>query len=135
MYLDCILKATDETYGQEATFCESICNSWFHRQCAGLSKALFIRYVCKTEGPFYNLHCRLITHNSLLQELKTTVDNITKEVTSLKATIAIIGKSNPELHSPRQLKQQGTQQYPQQATQHIEKQDIQTYTCHCACFC
>lgn len=89
----------------------------------------------KTEGPFYNLHCRLITHNSLLQELKTTVDNITKEVTSLKATIAIIGKSNPELHSPRQLKQQGTQQYPQQATQHIEKQDIQTYTCHCACFC
>ena len=42
-----------------------------------------------------------------------TVDNLTKEVTSLKATIAIIGKSNQELHSPSPVKQQGTQQHPQ----------------------
>ena len=122
--LDPILEATDETNGQEAIFCESICNSWLHKQCTGLSKSLFDRYV-RTKGPFYCPCCRLITHDSILQELKTTVDNLTKEVTSLNATLATIMKSNSEVHShsqPRQ--QQSTQQHLQQATPNIVKKDL-----------
>jgi len=69
-----------ETNGQEAIFCESTCNSWLHRQCAGLFLA----------GPFYCPLCHLITQDSELQELKTSVDHLTKELTSLKATIAVI---------------------------------------------
>ena len=70
-------------------------------------------------------HCRLITQDSELQELKTSVDHLTKELTSLKATIAVIGKSNSDLHSSSQLRQQSIQQ---QATQYIVKQDTQTPT-------
>jgi len=49
--------------------------------------------------------CRLhkITQDSQLQELKTSVDYLTKELTSLKVTITVIGKPNSELHSSSQL--------------------------------
>ena len=67
----------------------------------------------KTKGTFYCPHCRLITHDSLLQELKTTVVYLTKEVISLKAAKVVVGKSNPELHSPLQLKTTG---YPTTST-------------------
>jgi len=73
-----------------------VANSWLHRQCADLSKALFSRYV-RTKGSFYCPHCCLITQDSQLQELKTSVDHLTKELTSLKATMAVIGKPNSEL--------------------------------------
>ena len=35
---DPILEPTDHFEGQDAVFCEGICNSWLHRKCVGLSQ-------------------------------------------------------------------------------------------------
>ena len=121
--LDPILEASDTREGQQAIFCESICNSWLHRQCAGLSEALFNKYAT-IEDPFYCPHCRLISQDSQLQELKATVESLAKEVMALKCTEAVVGQPNPELPPPTyQLKQQDSQQQLQQVTRQILKQD------------
>ena len=85
--LDCIIDATEDSDGQEAIFCESICNSWIHRQCAGLSQALF-KILEESEEPFYCPHCRLIAQDKQLRELKTMVEDLSKEVVSLKASVS-----------------------------------------------
>ena len=59
----------------------------------------FLCFYARTKGPFYCPHCCLITQDSELQELKTSVNHLTKELTSLKATMAVIEKSNSDLHS------------------------------------
>ena len=70
--LDPIIEATDETNGQEAIFCENICNSWLHRQCAGL--------YARTKGPFYCPHCHLIKITpDLSVEERTTRSLLLKE--------------------------------------------------------
>jgi len=84
--LDPIIDATEEKEGQEAIYCKSICNSWIHRQCAGLSQALYKLYQ-DVDDPFYCPHCHLITQESQLQKLKSAVESLTKEVTLLKSTI------------------------------------------------
>jgi len=58
--LDPILDVTENSVGQEAIFCESTCNSWIHRQCAGLSQVLFNLFE-ESEEPFYCPHCRLVS--------------------------------------------------------------------------
>ena len=116
-------EASDTREGQQAIFCESICNSWLHRQCAGLSEALFNKYAT-IEDPFYCPHCQLISQDSQLQELKATVESLAKEVMALKCTEAVVGQPNPELPPPtNQLKQQDSQQQLQQVTRQILKQD------------
>ena len=94
--LNPILVASDTREGQQSIFCESICNSWLHRQCAGLSEPLFNKYAT-IEDPFYCPHCRLITQDSRLQELKATVESLAKEVMALKCTEAVVVQPNPEL--------------------------------------
>ncbi|XP_065905403.1 uncharacterized protein [Dysidea avara] len=85
--LDPIIDATEETEGQEAIFCESACNSWIHRQCAGLSQALFKKYE-EREDPFYCPHCRLIIQDTQLRELRSMVENLSMEVIVLKAIVS-----------------------------------------------
>ena len=85
--LDRIIDATDDTDGQEAIFCEGTCNSWIHLQCAGLSQTLF-KILQESEVPFYCPHCRLITQDKQLQEFKTMVENLLKEVVLLNAAVS-----------------------------------------------
>lgn len=82
--LDPIIDATEKEEGQEAIFCESLCNSWLHRQCAGLSQALYKLYQ-DGDDPFFCPHCRLTTQESQLRELKSAVESLTKEVALLKS--------------------------------------------------
>ena len=84
VFLDPILDATENTEGQEAIFCQSTCNSWIHRQCAGLSQVLF-KIFEESDEPFYCPHCRLASQDKQLQELKSMVDVLSKEVVSLKS--------------------------------------------------
>ena len=75
------------------------------------------------EDPFYCPHCRLISQDSQLQELKATVESLVKEVMALKCTEGVVGQPNPELPPPtNQLKQQDSQQQLQQVTRQILKQ-------------
>jgi len=98
--LDPIIDATEETEGQEAIYCESICNAWIHRQCAGLSQALFKKYE-EVDEPFYCPHCRLITQDAQLQDLKCVVENLSMELIVLKAAVTspshqLIQESSPQ---------------------------------------
>ena len=82
--LDSIIDATDDTDGQKAIFCEG---TWIHLQCARLSQTLF-KILQESEDPFYCPHCRLITQDKQLQELKTMVENLLKEVVLLNAAVS-----------------------------------------------
>ena len=85
--LDPIIDATEDTEGQEAIYCESTCNGWIHRQCAGLSRILFKAYE-DGDDPFYCPRCHLTLQEQQLLELKLTIDGLKKEVTDLKADIS-----------------------------------------------
>ena len=95
--LDPIVDATEDTEGHEAIYCESTCNSWIHRQCAGLSKTLF-KKLEESDEPFCCPHCRLVLQDKQLQELKSLVDALSKEVITLKSTTS--DKLAPESSSP-----------------------------------
>jgi len=84
--LDPIIDATEDTEGQEAIYCESTCDAWLRRQCAGLSRILYISYQ-DGDDPFYCPHCRLTKQNQQLQEFKTIIENFSKEVLELKGII------------------------------------------------
>jgi len=82
--LDPIIDATEHKEGQDAIFCESSCNAWLHRQCAGLSQSLYKIYQ-DGDDPFYCPHCRLTIQQHQLQELQSTIEALSKEVSVLKA--------------------------------------------------
>ena len=42
IYVEVIVESTETTEGQDAIFCESLCNTWLHCKCVGISK-LFLR--------------------------------------------------------------------------------------------
>ena len=99
--LDPIIDATEDTEGHEAIYCESTCNAWIHRQCAGLSQTLY-KMLQEGEDPFYCPHCRLSIQENQLQELKSTIDNLTQEVTALKVPASPINEViNPQGSSPK----------------------------------
>ena len=82
--LDPIIDATENNEGQEAIFCEGKCDGWLHRQCAGLSQRLFETYN-DGDDPFHCPNCRLIMQEHCIQELKSTIENLHKELSELKA--------------------------------------------------
>ena len=56
--LNPIVDATVEKEDQEGIYCENICNSWIHRQCASLSQARY-KFYEQGDDPFYCPHCQL----------------------------------------------------------------------------
>ena len=81
---EAIKETTQRRSGDDAIFCESTCNSWLHRQCAGLSKAAF-DVLSVSESPFYCPHCRLQRYESQLSDLKDSVKLLENKVTELEA--------------------------------------------------
>ena len=75
--LDPIIDATKDAEGQEAIYCESTCNAWIHRQCAGLSQTLYKVYQ-DGDDPFYCPHCRLAIQEQQLHELTSAIDSLKK---------------------------------------------------------
>jgi len=75
--LNPIEDANKDQEGQEAIYCEGICDAWLHRQCAGLSQNLYKVYQ-DGDDPFYCPNCCLI-----IQELKSTIESLHKEASEL----------------------------------------------------
>ena len=48
-----MIDVTVDAEGQKAIYCESMCNTWLHRQCAGLSQTLYKLY----QGGDDPFHC------------------------------------------------------------------------------
>jgi len=63
--------------------CEGQCLAWLHRQCAGLSKALF-DYCTKSDNPFQCPHCTLQEHALEIAKLKEAIESLTKSVSTVK---------------------------------------------------
>ena len=82
--LDPIIDATEDSEGQGAVFCEGKCDAWLHRQCAGLSQRLFKLYH-KGDDPFHCPNCRLNMQELQIQQLKSTIESLHKEVSELKS--------------------------------------------------
>ena len=85
--LDMIVDATADQEGQDAVFCDGVCNGWIHRRCAGLSSTAFVAISSLSDSqPFYCPNCRL--------------DMQSKEIIDLKASIQKLYQSISDLQSP-----------------------------------
>jgi len=81
--MEVIKESTSKRNGNDAIFCENICNAWLHRQCAGLSKAAF-DVLTVSESPFHCPLCRLLNYESQLSELKESIKLLESKVTVLE---------------------------------------------------
>ena len=70
-----IIENTNEVDGHDAIFCEGTCNSWLHRQCAGLSKSLF-QSLAKPEKSYHCPHCRLASYESVVDNMKSIISSL-----------------------------------------------------------
>ena len=49
--VEVIVESRETTEGQDATFCESLCNTWLHHKRAGISKTVF-KALENSQSPF-----------------------------------------------------------------------------------
>ncbi len=77
-----VKEATSNTKGEDAVFCEGICQSWMHRQCIGMSIATF-QGVTKSQAPFHCLYCSQVK----ISELQNTIKNLETKLVSLQPAI------------------------------------------------
>ena len=91
MCSECIKEATDECQGQEALFCDGICQRWFHRRCIGVNREQFELLTDSTE-PFYCPACTSQTQHKIILELQDNVKALTSEILQLKAVVAVLQK-------------------------------------------
>ena len=85
--VEVIVETTETTEGQDAIFCESQCNTWLHRKCAGISKAVF-KALENSKSPFYCVHCRLKAYEAQFAELNSTIKGLQKQVSDLERKVA-----------------------------------------------
>ena len=88
--LDIIIEADESNDGQDAIYCEGMCQGWLHRGCAGLSKKAFN---VMTE-PYYCPHCLLSDLKKEIASLKDVVQILKLELTTLTTHL-----SHPSEHS------------------------------------
>ena len=100
------------------------CNAWIHWQCTGLSQTLYKMFE-EGEDPFYCRHCCLNIQENQLQELKSTIDNLTQEVTALKAAASPPNEViSPQGSSPQP--QPGIQSTPAVSNTNRQTQSVTT---------
>ena len=80
--------ATSE--GEEAVFCEGLCNAWIHRKCSGLTSGLF-DIVSESNEPFRCCYCMLTHQRNEINTLKSLVESLR------------LGKYHEQLKQPRLL--------------------------------
>ena len=95
--IEVIEEKSDKNEGHDAIFYEGKCESWLHRQCAGLSKPVFI-YFRDSDISFHCPHCRLLYYDSQFSDLKSTVTQLQNKVTELKTKLSNF-KSNDSINS------------------------------------
>ena len=76
--------------GEDAIYCEGLCNGWLHRKCAGMSNKCFAR-LADSNNKFLCVYCMLFEQTTLVKDLS-------EEINSLKTKLApestIAGNTN-----------------------------------------
>ena len=91
--IEVIKEKSDKNEGHDAIFCEGKCNSWLRRQCAGLSKPVFI-YFHDLDISFHCPHRQLLYYDSQFSDLKSTVAKLQNEVTELETKLSNFKSNN-----------------------------------------
>ena len=86
-----IIDATDTHERQEALFCDGTCQCWFHRWCAGVSKARY-KLISESPEPFLCPTCTFDRQQAVNQDLQTNVQALTEEILQIKASLATLLK-------------------------------------------
>ena len=74
--------------GEESIQCESVCQAWYHRCCAGLSKSLF-NELSQSPTPFCCLTCRVAKNEKEIALLKEQVSKLlTSETIPLVSSLS-----------------------------------------------
>ena len=76
----------DQSTGQESVFCEGVCKAWFHRQCAGLSVAVF-QAISSSDSPFLCYGCSCRRQADEILSLRESVEALSKEILDLRGQI------------------------------------------------
>ena len=76
--LENIVEGTKTKPGQDAVYCEGICDTWLHRKCVGLSKTTFANLDINV--PYICPHCQLHTQEIEIVSLKNTIETLTKTI-------------------------------------------------------
>ena len=71
---------SDELTGEDAIYCEGLCNGWLHCKCAGMSNKCFAR-LADSNNKFLCVYCMLFEQTTLVKDLS-------EEINSLKAKLA-----------------------------------------------
>ena len=106
----CICPVCDEAIidgkkGQESIHCEGLCQSWFHRKCAGLSRAAFKAVSAPSYSPYLCPNCRLDALVKEIVSLKVTISSLSQELSDLKSSRSV-STSPDESNSGAQTSQQ-----------------------------
>ena len=86
-------------------FCEGKCQKWLHRHCAGISQPCF-KLINETDAPFTCVYCLLIQQAAQINELRTTVKNLTTQIDTIlskqTSNVTII-QSNPSKQTSKHM--------------------------------
>ena len=85
--LEEIVEPNGKKEGQDAIYCDGVCQAWLHRKCAGLPKDRF-KLVSESNDRFYCPHCRLELQRDEISHLKVAVAELSSELTKLRNTLA-----------------------------------------------
>ena len=80
--------------GEDAVFCEGKCQKWLHRHCAGLSQPCF-KLINETDAPFTCVYCLLIQQAAQINEMHTTVKNLTTQIDTILSKQTSESQLNP----------------------------------------
>lgn len=78
-----IVEGIKNKKGQDAIFCEGVCVTWLHHQCAGLSQLAFVELQNSTES-FHCPHCQLKMYKLEINNLWQTVESLQASVEHLE---------------------------------------------------
>ena len=70
-----IIEGTDKVEHHDAINCVGTCDSWLHRQCAGLLKPVF-QFFVNSDKPYQCPHCRLATYESMVDNMKSIISSL-----------------------------------------------------------
>ena len=83
-----IIEAQDESKGEDvsegdnAVFCEGLCQKWFHRTYCGLARELFAA-MGESNEPFMCYYCMTSKQRDEINDLKALVKTLSDKITSL----------------------------------------------------